>query len=236
VVLPFFLFDGVLVKRIYAAADELAAREPGVEVLKAAYLGVHAHVADVMLERARSREGRAMNCTLCKYRVQIVGFEQQVGEPQRAHHCRCAICCARAAAAPARTAPYVPHPIEAESMEIIQAGRDWSGFPPEHLTVLQRLVHTSGDFAVADEIYFSAGAVQAGMKALLRCQAGSHRCDHGGDRPQARGSGTAGCGDLVRRARSRIAPDGAESGHDAFGRRYPPRLAEVRQRHGAGHR
>ncbi|MFX6250186.1 precorrin-8X methylmutase, partial [Acinetobacter baumannii] len=25
-----------------------------------------------------------------------------------------------------------------------------------------------GDFAVADEIYFSAGAVQAGMKALLR--------------------------------------------------------------------
>jgi len=62
----------------------------------------------------------------------------------------------------------VPHPIEAESMEIIQAGRDWSGFPPDHLTVLQRLVHTSGDFAVADEIYFSAGAVQAGMKALLR--------------------------------------------------------------------
>jgi hypothetical protein len=33
-------------------------REPGVEVLKAAYLGVHAHVADVMLERARAVEGR----------------------------------------------------------------------------------------------------------------------------------------------------------------------------------
>jgi precorrin-8X/cobalt-precorrin-8 methylmutase len=27
-----------------------------------------------------------MNCSLCKYRVQIVGFEQQVGEPQRPHH------------------------------------------------------------------------------------------------------------------------------------------------------
>ncbi|MFS2117722.1 precorrin-8X methylmutase, partial [Herbaspirillum frisingense] len=169
-----FLFDGVLVKRIYAAADEQAAREPGVEVLKAAYLGVHAHVADVMLERAREAvEGRAaMNCTLCKYRVQIVGFEQQVGEPQRAHHLQVRDLTARAqsAAIPARTAPYVPHPIEAESMDIIQAGRDWSGFPPEHLTVLQRLVHTSGDFAVADEIYFSAGAAQAGMKALLRCK------------------------------------------------------------------
>ena len=27
-----------------------------------------------------------MNCSLCKYRVQIVGFEEQVGAPQRPHH------------------------------------------------------------------------------------------------------------------------------------------------------
>src|SRR5574340_914374 len=45
VVLPYFLFDGVLVKRIYAAADALAQRE-SVEVLKADYLGVHEAVAD----------------------------------------------------------------------------------------------------------------------------------------------------------------------------------------------
>lgn len=175
VVLPFFLFDGVLVKRIFAAASELAEREPGVEVLQASYLGVHAHVADVMLERAADAvQGRAaMNCSLCKYRVQIVGFEQQVGEPQRAHHLQVRDLTAReqaAAAMPPRTAPYVPHPIEAESMRIIAAGRDWSVFPPEQLSVLQRLVHTSGDFAAADELYFSAGAVQAGMKALLRCK------------------------------------------------------------------
>ncbi|MFJ3054785.1 precorrin-8X methylmutase [Herbaspirillum sp. NPDC087042] len=174
VVLPFFLFDGVLVKRIYAAADELVQREPGVEVLKASYLGVHAHVADVMLERAAEAvEGRAaMNCSLCKYRVQIVGFEQQVGEPQRAHHLQVRDLSAREQAVPValQTTPYVPHPIEAESMRIIDAGRDWRVFPPEHLTVLQRLVHTSGDFAAADELYFSAGAVQAGMKAILRCK------------------------------------------------------------------
>lgn len=175
VVLPFFLFDGVLVKRIYAAADEAAQREPGLEVLKAGYLGVHPHVADVMLERAAEAvEGRAaMNCTLCKYRVQIVGFEQQVGEPQRAHHLQVRDLSARERLLPAqapRTAPYVPHPIEAESMRIIGEGRDWSAFPPEHLTVLQRLVHTSGDFAAADELYFSAGAAQAGMLALLRCK------------------------------------------------------------------
>ena len=178
IVLPFFLFDGVLVKRIYAAADDLQQREPALEVLKAGYLGVHAHVADVMLERARDAvEGRAaMNCTLCKYRVQIVGFEQQIGEPQRAHHLQVRGLLNREAVAgssvePAATfPPYTPHPIEAESFEIIAAGRDWTGFPPEHLTILQRLVHTSGDFNAVDDIYFSAGAVDAGIRALLRCK------------------------------------------------------------------
>ena len=72
IVLPFFLFDGVLVKRIYAAADALQEREPDVEVLKAGYFGAHPYVADVMIERAQEAvAGRAaMNCSLCKYRVQ----------------------------------------------------------------------------------------------------------------------------------------------------------------------
>ena len=69
-----------------------------------------------------------------------------------------------------RFTPYVPHPIEAESFEIIAAGRDWSGFPAEQLTVLQRLVHTSGDFNAVDDLYFSPGAVQSGILALLRCK------------------------------------------------------------------
>src|SRR5581483_5409804 len=85
VVFPYFLFDGVLVKRIYAAAAELQARHPETEVLKAGYLGPHEDVAAVFLERAQEGlDGRAtMNCSLCKYRVQIVGFEEQVGAPQR---------------------------------------------------------------------------------------------------------------------------------------------------------
>jgi precorrin-8X/cobalt-precorrin-8 methylmutase len=176
VVLPFFLFDGVLVKRIYAAADELGEREPGVEVLKAGYFGVHPLVADVMIERAgEAVAGRAaMNCTLCKYRVQIVGFEPQVGEPQRAHHMAVRGLLARDGAAPPvaaeRFAPYEPHPIEAESFRIIAAGRDWSPFPQDQLTVLQRLVHTSGDFGAVDDMYFSPGAVEAGIRALLRCK------------------------------------------------------------------
>lgn len=179
VVLPFFLFDGVLVKRIYAAADALQEREPALEVLKAGYFGVHPHVADVMIERAREAvAGRAaMNCSLCKYRVQIVGFEEQVGEPQRAHHLRVRGLLEKVDAGTLQPlevepefTPYEPHPIEAESFRIIAAGRDWSGFPQAHLTVLQRLVHTSGDFDAVDDIYFSPGVVETGIRALLRCK------------------------------------------------------------------
>ncbi len=174
VVLPFFLFDGVLVKRIYAAADDLREREPALEVLKAKYFGAHPLVADVLIDRAREAvAGRAaMNCSLCKYRVQIVGFEQQVGEPQRAHHLAVRGLSAQAAAVPAPAAygRYVPHPIEAESFRIIAAGRDWSAFPPEQLTVLQRIVHTSGDFDAVDDLYFSPGVIDSGIRALLRCK------------------------------------------------------------------
>jgi precorrin-8X/cobalt-precorrin-8 methylmutase len=179
VVLPYFLFDGVLVKRIYAAADDLAARNPGIEVLKAGYLGAHPHVADVFLERAAEGvEGRAtMNCALCKYRVQIVGFEEQVGTPQQAHHGLVRGLLGReeardGAVAPQVTEwpPYVPHPIEAESMRIIDEGRDWSGVPVDHQIVLKRLVHTSGDFDIVDDLYFSPGAVETGIRALLRCR------------------------------------------------------------------
>ena len=186
IVLPFFLFDGVLVKRIYAAADDLREREPALEVLSASYFGAHPYVADVMIERAREAvEGRAtMNCTLCKYRVQIVGFETQVGEPQQAHHMQVSGLLEKASliekeglmsnADNIETKPafaaYVPHPIEAESFRIIAEGRDWSSFPPEQLTALQRLVHTSGDFEAVNDLYFSAGAVESGIRALLRCR------------------------------------------------------------------
>lgn len=173
VVFPYFLFDGVLVKRIYTAADGLHARHPELEVLKAGYLGAHDSVAQVFLERAREGlEGRAnMNCSLCKYRVQIVGFEEQVGAPQRPHHLKVrGVRPLEANPAPTKPPKYQPHPIEAESFKIIEAGRDWSGMDEGERRVAQRLVHTSGDFNVVEELFFSQGAVAIGMRALLRCR------------------------------------------------------------------
>ena len=73
-----------------------------------------------------------MNCSLCKYRVQIVGFEEQVGAPQQPHHLQvrglaAAVRTSRRAASNDAAQAIEPHPIEAESFRIIEAGRDWSG-------------------------------------------------------------------------------------------------------------
>jgi precorrin-8X/cobalt-precorrin-8 methylmutase len=169
-VLPYFLFDGVLVKRIRAASAELAARHPELEVLDAGWLGADERVVEVLLDRAAdgARGAATGNCALCQYRTAIVGVEDRVGTPQRGHHLN-----ARADAAPGPQAdwpPYQPHPIEAESMRIIAAGRDWSAFPPEQHSALMRLVHTTGDFTSVDDLFFSPGATAIGMRALLRCQ------------------------------------------------------------------
>lgn len=66
--------------------------------------------------------------------------------------------------------PYEPPPIEVESFKFIAAGRDWSGMPEGQRRVAQRLVHASGDFDVVDELFVSPGAVEIGVRALLRCR------------------------------------------------------------------
>jgi precorrin-8X/cobalt-precorrin-8 methylmutase len=172
IVAPFFLFTGILVKRIFAAADALAANQPAIEVLKCDYLGIHDHIADAFLERAEECiAGKAlMNCGLCKYRVQIVGYEKEVGAPQQGHHFHVRAgngdCPPEQPIRDTRSQAYIPHPIEVESFRIIGAGRDWSGVAEPQRAVLQRLVHTSGDFEIVEDVFISPGAVEAGLKAL----------------------------------------------------------------------
>jgi len=88
VVFPYFLFTGILVKRIYAQTDEAAARYPEIEFAKAGYLRDHPLLLDAFVERVGEiADGSpAMNCQLCKYRAQIVGYEADAGAPQQAHH------------------------------------------------------------------------------------------------------------------------------------------------------
>ncbi|MFL5258302.1 MAG: sirohydrochlorin chelatase [Hyphomicrobiales bacterium] len=88
IVFPYFLFTGILVDRIYAASDAMARRYPGIQFVKAPYLNDHALVLDTFEERIRQiLEGdTAMNCQMCKYRTQVLGFETEVGAAQESHH------------------------------------------------------------------------------------------------------------------------------------------------------
>jgi sirohydrochlorin cobaltochelatase len=88
VVFPYFLFTGILVERIYAYTDRVAARHPEIEFVKAPYLNDHPLVIDTFAERVREiLEGaNTMNCQMCKYREQVLGFEAEVGLPQESHH------------------------------------------------------------------------------------------------------------------------------------------------------
>ena len=172
VVAPFFLFTGTLVKRIYAAADQVAQRHPEIEILKSDYLGAHALLADAFLERAEEVfAGRSVaSCSLCKYRVSIVGYEKDLGAPQQGHHARddSRRKAPEQSDRPDRVNAFAPHPIEAESFRIIGAGRDWSIYAEPERDLLQRLVHASGDFQAVDDVFISPGAVAAGIAGIAR--------------------------------------------------------------------
>ncbi len=88
VVFPYFLFSGVLVSRIRQHSERVAADHPDLEVLQASYLGDHPLVLDTFGERVAEvlRGDTNMNCSLCKYRAQVLGFEREVGAPQHSHH------------------------------------------------------------------------------------------------------------------------------------------------------
>jgi sirohydrochlorin cobaltochelatase len=88
VVFPYFLFSGVLVHRIYEHTDIVAARHPEIEFVKAPYLNDHPMVLETFCDRIDEILGGTgnMNCQMCKYRVQMLGFEDEVGLAQESHH------------------------------------------------------------------------------------------------------------------------------------------------------
>jgi len=88
VVQPYFLFTGVLLKRIYAQVEERRLARPDVDLVCTPHLQTHALLLEAFAERAREAlEGTGnMNCSLCQYRVPILGHENVVGQPQEPHH------------------------------------------------------------------------------------------------------------------------------------------------------
>ena len=87
VVLPWFLFAGVLPDRIVAQSEQWAQEHPDVDVRVAGLLGPTDGLASVVLERWAELDGGdvRMNCDTCAYRVALPGFEAKVGAPQTPH-------------------------------------------------------------------------------------------------------------------------------------------------------
>lgn len=83
VVLPYFLFGGVLPDRVAAQSVH-----SGLDIRVAEVLGDTDSLADLVIERydeALAGDIR-MNCDSCIYRVSMPGFEAKVGAEQTPHH------------------------------------------------------------------------------------------------------------------------------------------------------
>ena len=87
IVIPFFFFTGILLERIYSHVTDMNAVSDQ-EYIYTAPFGTDELLLkafDERLEEAKSGTAN-MNCQLCKYRKQVVGFEQDYGKEQVGHH------------------------------------------------------------------------------------------------------------------------------------------------------
>jgi sirohydrochlorin cobaltochelatase len=87
VVLPYFLFAGILPTRVNDQTVAWAAEHPELDVRVAGVIGASEPLADLVLERAHeARHGDIrMNCDTCLYRIAMPGHEHQVGAEQHPH-------------------------------------------------------------------------------------------------------------------------------------------------------
>ncbi|MEV7030001.1 sirohydrochlorin chelatase [Streptomyces sp. NPDC093272] len=87
VVLPYFLFTGILPERVRQQTEGWAAAHPEAEVRSADVIGPEPELLDLVMERYReaAADQVRMNCDSCVYRIAMPGFEDKVGLPQQPH-------------------------------------------------------------------------------------------------------------------------------------------------------
>lgn len=87
VVLPYFLFTGILPERVRQQTEGWAAAHPEINVLSAEVIGPEPELLDLVMERYREavKGDLRMNCDSCVYRIALPGFEDKVGQPQQPH-------------------------------------------------------------------------------------------------------------------------------------------------------
>ena len=88
ILLPYFLFSGVLVNRVRDHSKIVSNQNPDIQFLNAGYLSDQDLVIDTFMERIHEvlNGENFMNCALCKYRSNLLGLEGEVGYEQISHH------------------------------------------------------------------------------------------------------------------------------------------------------
>jgi sirohydrochlorin cobaltochelatase len=87
-VVPYYLYTGILVKRITQTVEEIAATHPTCEFRVAQHMGLDVRL-DILAQRIieQTRHGKAtMSCDMCQYRIPLFGREALVGLPQLSDH------------------------------------------------------------------------------------------------------------------------------------------------------
>ncbi|MDN3264902.1 sirohydrochlorin chelatase [Streptomyces sp. CSDS2] len=87
VVLPYFLFTGILPDRVRQQTRDWAAAHPELDVRSADVIGPEPELLDLVMERYEEavKGDLRMNCDSCVYRIALPGFEDKVGLPQQPH-------------------------------------------------------------------------------------------------------------------------------------------------------
>ncbi len=88
VVVPYFLFEGVLPARTVTQAREWARGHREIDVRVAGVLGPAPALAGLVVERFHEavHGDIRMNCDTCLYRIAMPGHEHRVGAAQQPHH------------------------------------------------------------------------------------------------------------------------------------------------------
>ncbi|MCU0570378.1 MAG: sirohydrochlorin chelatase [Oculatellaceae cyanobacterium Prado106] len=75
IVLPYFLFTGALVKKIYNITEEQRSQFPNIELINLPEIGLHPELFQILREREiETQLGQVqMNCEMCKFRLAVVG-------------------------------------------------------------------------------------------------------------------------------------------------------------------
>lgn len=85
IVLPYFLFTGVLMKKIFEISNQQQAAFPEIETICLPEMGLHPRLFEVMRRRElETQQGQVkMNCEMCKFRLVAAS---EPGQHGHAHH------------------------------------------------------------------------------------------------------------------------------------------------------